>query len=97
MKRLTKYARLAIILFTMLFTISLTGCGESTESQDSREENMFVYIQSTAFSQGYDVVYQKDTKVMYVVSRGTYNQGTFTMLVNPDGSPMLYEEGSESE
>ena len=56
---------------------------------------MFVYIQSTAFSQGYDVVYQKDTKVMYVVSRGTYNQGTFTMLVNPDGSPMLYEKESE--
>lgn len=82
-------------LVMILFMLLLTGCGERTESQDSREENMFVYIQSTAFTQGYDVVYQKDTKVMYVVSRGTNNQGTFTMLVNPDGSPMLYEEGNE--
>ena len=82
-----------IVIFLLMFL--LTGCGESTESQDSREENMFVYIQKPNPSDPYAVVYQRDTKVMYVISEGTYNYGTFTMLVNPDGSPMLYEKESE--
>lgn len=30
-------------------------------------------------------------KVMYAVSGGAYNNGTFTLLVNPDGTPMLWE------
>ena len=59
--------------------------GEST-AEDT--ESMFVYIQEC---DSYDVVYQKDTKVMYAISSGTYNHGTFTLLVNADGSPMIYE------
>jgi hypothetical protein len=82
-------------LLIILFMFLLTGCGERTESWDSREENMFVYIQKPNLSSPYAVVYQRDTKVMYVVSEGAYNCGTFTMLVNPDGSPMLYEDGDE--
>ena len=38
------------------------------------------------------IVYHRDTKVMFVVSNGFYNRGTFTLLVNPDGSPMLYQQ-----
>ncbi len=38
----------------------------------------------------YDVVYHKTTKVMYVISGGVHNQGTFTLLVNADNSPMVY-------
>lgn len=63
--------------------------GEST-AEDT--ESMFVYIQKCG---SYDVVYQKDTKVMYTISSGTYNHGTFTLLVNADGSPMIYEGESE--
>lgn len=59
--------------------------GEST-AEDT--ESMFVYIQECG---SYDVVYQKETKVMYVISSGSYNHGTFTLLVNADGSPMIYE------
>lgn len=58
--------------------------GEST----AEDTDMFVCIQECG---SYDVVYQKDTKVMYVISSGTYNHGTFTLLVNADGSPMIYE------
>jgi hypothetical protein len=87
--------RFLVIFLCMFLLTGLTGCGESTESQDSREENMFVYIQKPNLSDPYAVVYQRDTKVMYVVSGGAYNCGTFTMLVNPDGSPMLYEKESE--
>ena len=36
------------------------------------------------------IVYHKETKVMYAVSTGPRNPGNFTLLVNPDGSPMIY-------
>lgn len=82
-------------LVMILFILLLTGCGKTPDSQEKtniKEANMFVCIQSTDF---YDVVYHRDTKVMYAISRGAYNYGNFTLLVNPDGSPMLYETESE--
>ena len=85
-------------LIMILFMFLLTGCGEITESQESiQAANMFVYIQKADGFHYYDVVYQKGTKVMYVVSHGPYSYGSFTMLVNPDGTPMLYEAESEGE
>lgn len=80
------------LLVMILFVFLLTGCGEITESQ---EKNMFVTIQEYGYERPYDVVYHRNTKVMYVVSHDSYNKGNFTVLVNPDGSPMLYETESE--
>lgn len=37
------------------------------------------------------VAVDQETKVMYAVSDGGYNHGTFTMLVDSDGTPLLYE------
>ena len=39
------------------------------------------------------VVYHKETKVMYAISDQQNNRGTFTLLVNADGTPMLYKGG----
>ena len=82
-----------IILITLvLFTFSLTGCSGtkqlSEENTSQSKYSMFIKVEDASI---YDVVYHKDTKVMYVISRGGYNQGTFTILVNADGTPMLYE------
>lgn len=49
---------------------------------------MFVEIESTMY---WSVVFHRDTKVMYAVSEGDKNYGTFTLLVNPDGTPMIWE------
>lgn len=94
--------RSVLIILMLLFMFLLTGCGERTDSQeksqDSKETDMFVTIQkSDNYEHPYDIVYQRDTKVMYAVSRGAYNSGTFTVLVNPDGTPLLYEEEGEKE
>ncbi len=76
----------------------LTGCCVRTNSQNSQtnsqEENMFVYIQTADPYRPYDIVYHRDTKVMYVISHINAT-GTFTLLVNPDGTPMLYNGESE--
>jgi hypothetical protein len=84
------------LLVMILFILLLTGCGKSTDSQYSQEVNsqktgMFVCIQPANFERDYSIVYQRDTKVMYAVSHGYYNSGNFTLLVNSDGTPMLYE------
>lgn len=82
------------IIFMLLFMFLLTGCGEITDSQ--KKEDMFVVIQKSAPpSHPYEIVYHKDTKVMYAISDGGNSYGIFTLLVNSDGSPMLYEEESE--
>ena len=86
--------RLVIMILCMFL---LTGCGNRTDSQDSQEANMFVCIQAADFEHDYDIVYQRDTKVMYAVSQGYYNCGIFTLLVNPDGTPMLYEADEEGK
>lgn len=79
-----------------LAAILLSGCAANgTESQVvDGEASMFVRIEQRP---AWNVYYHRDTKVMYVVSRGSYNSGNFTVLVNPDGSPMLWEENAESK
>lgn len=87
--------RLVGVVCVMFCVVGLTGCGESFKSVESvqppqteTDVSMFVVIESTI---DWKVVYHKNTKVMYAVSDGGYNHGTFTLLVNPDGTPMLYE------
>lgn len=81
------------ILIALLFLVLLVfaSCGpakvETTEVQ--QEASMFVQIEQTTY---WEVVYHKETKVLYAVSNGGYNYGTFTVLLNPDGSPMIYKE-----
>lgn len=85
-----------IIIILAVLTLAFTGCDyanvETVNEQNTVEEpvsSMFVEIEHTNM---WKVVYQKDTKVMYVVSYGSYNCGTFTLLVNSDGTPMIWEE-----
>lgn len=54
------------------------------------EESMF-YVIENVVGKPYMIVCHKDTKVMYAVSTFGYGAGVFTLLVDPDGKPMLYE------
>lgn len=81
----------AVLTVGLLF--SLAGYNysevETEEKVKGDTSSMFVCVeQATSWS----VVYHKETKVMYVVSDGFYNHGTFTLLVDADGNPMLWEK-----
>lgn len=56
------------------------------------KQSMLVLIEKGEY---WNVYYHKETKVMYVMSLSSYNRGNFTVMVNPDGSPMLYESTKE--
>lgn len=79
----------------IVFSASILLCGcnfddvsSYTFDQNQQEE----YFEVISEGSGYAVVYDIDTKVMYVMATFSGNYGDFTMLVNPDGSPKLYEE-----
>lgn len=87
--------KLLATILTAAICFGMIGCSpdESVEGLDSGSKeksvsSMFVAIEYNSLNGV--VCYQKDTKVMYWVSRGTSSYGNLTMLVNPDGSPMVY-------
>lgn len=49
------------------------------------------FIKIDEYDYGY-IVYDKQTKVEYAVSNGSYNRGTITLLVDQEGKPLLYKE-----
>lgn len=55
---------------------------------------MFVVVEETSC---WIVVYHKGTKVMYAVSSGGYNEGTFTLLCDKDGKPLLWRGDYNNE
>ena len=65
------------------------GCQVSAvENVSTSESSMFVIVENTDF---WKVVYHKETKVMYVVSKGSYNSGNFTLMVDEEGKPLLWQ------
>lgn len=79
--------RLLICAFVAFSVSCVAACCGFSEVEAGQEE-MFVEVYS---GNGYDIVYQNNTKVMYAVSTAVYNCGNFTVLVNPDGMPMVWE------
>lgn len=74
--------------------LSLVGCGkqmvkeEELQTGTNTSYSMFIQIEDGSC---YKIVYHKDTKVMYAITDGSYNRGSFELLVNPDGTPMLWD------
>ena len=57
---------------------------------DTREDYNNVFEQ-VGYGGSYEIVYHKQTKVMYAISDGKFSKGILTLLVNPDGTPMIYK------
>lgn len=89
--------KLLATMLTAAICFGMIGCapdhsaeGLDSDSKEKTASSMFVAVEYNDLNGV--VCYQKDTKVMYWVSRGTSSYGYLTMLVNPDGSPMVYGE-----
>lgn len=79
---------LILVMLSMLaFSAYSSNQTESAVVED--KPSMFVKVEDGPM---WNVYYHKDTKVMYAVSTGHYNSATFTMLVDENGDPMLWEE-----
>lgn len=88
------YIKIISVLISCL--IFLSGCVSASAALPPRNPteligfgDIFTIVDSTSY---WYVVYCNRTKVMYVVSRGSSNVGDFTLLVNSDGTPMIWED-----
>ena len=82
--------KLVLVVALILLMAVVTSCAHTkVESKLTIEApSIFVVVERTY---GYDVVYDRETKVMYTVSNLSYGSGIFTLLVNEDGSPKLWK------
>ena len=85
-KRLTSRI-LPILLVASLCAIFMCGCSR-VEKSGQADVSRFKVVENASL---WCVVYDRDTKVMYTVSYGGYNCGNFTLLVDADGKPLLWE------
>lgn len=84
---------IALIFSAFALSTVLTGCNYATteKTYDTEDENiksMFIEVEDAGL---WKVVFDKETKVMYVVSNGGYNSGNFTLLVDENGNPKLWD------
>ena len=78
------------VLATLMLGVTIAGCSPNPAETTYVDDvpSRFVIIEKSG---NWSVVADQETKVMYAVSAGSYNYGTFTMLVDSDGTPLLYE------
>ena len=80
------------LITIILLLVTCTGCCDtSTDTSSDYTAKDFgpTFVQVETYTQGYNyqIVYHKDTKVMYVV--GHYND--FTVMLDIDGRPLRWE------
>lgn len=76
------------IIAIALMALMLTGCTKTERVEEAKDASRFVTVEQTL---KWRIVYDKETGVMYAVSHGIDNQGTFTLLVDAEGKPLIYE------
>lgn len=83
----SKFIATIITIALVIMVLFFVGCNNTNNSVKANDD-VFVTV-SDSFD--YVVVYDRETKVMYAMSDGSYNRGSFVMLVNADGTPKLYK------
>ncbi len=77
------------IIAIVLILLMLAGCAKvESVSKDPVDVSRFMMVEENNV---WRIVVDRETKVMYAVSLGGYNCGTFTLLVDADGKPLLWE------
>lgn len=92
MKR--KIILILVLVLALSVFVACTRATNTSEKQEQHYASMFVVVETAS---SWKIVYHRDTRVMYAVSDGYYNYGTFTLLVNADGTPLLWDERSENK
>jgi hypothetical protein len=82
--------KLIVFLMTLaLCACLLMGCSGAPEVDENvSKSSSFVIVED---GDCYYIVYHKDTRVMYSFSTSGSNYGSLCLLVNADGTPMVWE------
>lgn len=83
----SKFIAIIIAITLVVVVLFFVGCNNTNNSVKA-DDSVFITI---SYKAEYQIVYDRETKVMYAMSDASYNRGNFIMLVNADGTPKLYE------
>ena len=89
-----KKKALALIFSVGVLSTVLIGCSGVAEAERAYDvesedlKSMFVIVENGTL---WDIVYDKETKVMYSVANYGSGSGQFTLLVDENGNPKLWD------
>ena len=84
--------KLTIGLIMVLIGLAMIFAGCSGEKAEAYGKSRFMKIESNF---NWLIYADRETGVMYAVSTGVYNSGNFTLLVDANGDPLIYEGDEE--
>ena len=73
------------LIVILLASVMLAGCSTEAEPENV---SRFKVVEDMG---SWYIVADRETSVMYAVSNGNYNRGTFTLLVDAEGDPLIYD------
>lgn len=81
--------KIVFLVLMIILLLTLCGCDTMRKIDDKSDENKaertrFIKIESYAYG---SIVVDSETNVEYWMSKGAYNCGTLTMLVDESGNP----------
>ena len=76
------------MIIILLMAMMLTGCGATVDRETQSETSRFIELERAST---WLIVADKETGVMYSVSDSGYNRGTFTLLVDENGKPLIWK------
>ena len=84
-------------IIAIIIIMVLVGCSAKEKPSEppskpklGKDASRFVTVEGGSLSL-WQIVADRETGVMYAVSKGSYNGGTFTLLVDAEGKPMIWE------
>ena len=81
-----------LLICVILLALFICSCDSvETEKVSNDNKSTFIIVE-TNHDLKCQIVYEKNTKVMYAISIGDYNRGNVTVMLNADGTPMLWED-----
>lgn len=86
---MNRMKRMVIVMIIM--SLLVIGCTKVEKANpEPVNQSRFMEVEHTG---AWRIVADRETGVMYAVSLGAYNIGTFTLLVDADGNPLIYKGG----
>ena len=82
--------KILIIIFALTILFTLSGCQERTENGNAASYvHDDVTLVRVASKDGFSIYVHEQTRVMYI--RGTDMSGGFTVMLDADGKPLIWE------
>ena len=83
--------KIVFLILMVILLLTLCGCGTVSKMNDMPSEKKvertrFMTIEDYGFG---SIIVDSETNVEYWISKGIYNCGTLTMLVDKSGSPKV--------